>query len=153
MSRPPGVESVLLWWRCPCHSSDTILCHPCTGLYLHVTLELDPLGRCVLVKEHLSPWYWLSCVCSLAFRYRGLTCCHTWENLRGWVARENVTGWVVGVGVRRRRFELQSHPRWRIVEISSRPPNLSAKQSKLTVRTKKPSAKEKAYQLRKKPIS
>ena len=33
-----------------------------------------------------------------------------------------------GVEVRRRRFEPQNHPRWRIVEISNRPPNLFAKQ-------------------------
>jgi hypothetical protein len=36
------------------------------------------------------------------------------------------------------------------VEISNRPPNLSAKQSEVTVCTKKPSAKEKTYWLRKK---
>ena len=47
------------------------------------------------------------------------------------------------VQVRRRRFEPRSHPRWRIVEVSNRPPNLSAKQLELTVRTKKPSTKEK----------
>ena len=48
-------------------------------------------------------------------------------------------------------FEPQSHPRWQIVEISNRPPNLSPKQSELTVRTQKTfcqgknlSAKEKA---------
>ena len=38
---------------------------------------------------------------------------------------------------KRRRFEPRSHLQWRIVEISNRPINLSAKQSELTVRTKK----------------
>ena len=51
---------------------------------------------------------------------------------------------------RRRRFEPQSHPRWQIVEISNRPPNLSAKQSELTVRTKKPSAKQKKHSAKEK---
>ena len=37
---------------------------------------------------------------------------------------------------RGRRFEPQSHPPRRIVEISNRPPNLSAKQSEVTVHTK-----------------
>ena len=52
--------------------------------------------------------------------------------------------------LRRRRFDPQSHTQWRIVKISNRPPNLSAKQSELTVHTKKtvrkgknPSTKEK----------
>ena len=46
-----------------------------------------------------------------------------------------------------RRFRPWSHPRWRIMEISNCPPNLSAKQSELTVRTKK------TRPPRKKPIS
>jgi hypothetical protein len=41
-----------------------------------------------------------------------------------------------GFMTRGRRFEPQSHPPRRIVEISNRPPNLSAKQSEVTIRTK-----------------
>ena len=55
---------------------------------------------------------------------------------------------------RQQQFEPRSHPQWGIVEVSNRLPNLSAKQSELTVRTKtnkkKTSAMEKTHPLRKK---
>ena len=47
------------------------------------------------------------------------------------------------------RFEPRSNSHWQIVEISNRLPNLSAKQSELTVRTKNV-REEKTYQLSKK---
>ena len=55
-------------------------------------------------------------------------------------------------GGRRRRFEPGSHPRWRIVEVSNRPPNLSTKQSELTIRIQKTVSKgeKKTHPLRKK---
>ena len=55
-----------------------------------------------------------------------------------------------GGGSRGQRFKPWSHPQWRIVEISNRPPNLSAKQWELTVFTKKSVKEKKTYQLRKK---
>ena len=51
---------------------------------------------------------------------------------------------------RRRRFEPWSHRQWGIVEVSSPLPNLSAKQSELTVRTKNRPQKKKTHPLRKK---
>ena len=103
----------------------------------------SPAGSCHTIVHleypltNIRTWLltWLHLPISSTISFGCLSCMATPANLLNYIT------WLGA-----RRFEPRSHPPRRIVEISSRPPNLSATQSEVSVRTK-------TRPLRKKPIS